>query len=554
MKTLSLSNQADSGSFTRRQKIWTLAGVMIGMLLSALDQTIVGTAMPRIIADLNGFNQYTWVTSIYMITSAVTVPIVGKLCDMYGRKIFYIAGIGIFTAFSLASGLSQTMTQLIVFRGFQGIGGGIMMTNAFIVIADIFPPEERGKYQGLLTSVFSFASVIGPSTGGFLTDNISWHWVFFINVPLGILAILIFVRFFPAFETGGRKHKIDFTGLTALVLTVVPAMLALSWGGVDYAWGSPQIIGILVFAAVMLGVFLFVESRAPEPILPLSLFKIRIVAISNLISFLTGMGMFGAIIFIPLFFQGVLGASATASGNMQIPMSIAVMITSIIGGRIIAQRENYRVMGIVSMGLICLGIFLLSRLTTASHYWNVILDIIVVGFGLGISIPVFTIAIQNNVPYRVLGVATSSATFIRSFGGAVGLAVLGSIMNNRFLAAFINQIPDSVANSIPTDELMAIGHNPQALVNPAAQAQLKDMLSGPGIDATLFDRVIQTLHGALASAIAEAFFVGFLILLIGLVAAFFLKGQAVREDVITSLDQDNPEGPPPRKSVNTTAP
>jgi EmrB/QacA subfamily drug resistance transporter len=518
------SASVNSLSLSRQQVVWTLAGVMLAMLLSALDQTVVGTAMPRIIADLGGFNQYTWVTSIYMITSAVTVPIVGNLSDMYGRKIFYVLGIGIFVAFSLACGLSQNMTELIIFRGFQGIGGGIMMTNAFTVIADIFPPNERGKYQGLLTSVFSFASVVGPTTGGFLTDNVSWHWVFFINVPLGALAILIFIKFFPKFQADNLKHTIDFPGVAALILTVVPAMLALSWGGVTYSWGSPQIIGMFVFTVVMLGVFLFLENRAPEPIIPLSLFKSRIVAISNLTSFLTGLGMFGAIIFIPLYLQGVLGASATASGNMQIPMSIAVMVTSIIAGQLLSRRGgHYRVMGVISMALICLGMFLLSRLTTGSHYWNVIVDIIIIGFGMGISIPVFTIAIQNSVPYSVLGVATSSSTFIRSFGGAVGLAILGSIMNNRFLAAFINQIPETVKNTIPMDDLTAMAHNPQALVNPAAQAQLKEMLSQPGMGTTVFDQVMQTLHQALSSAISEAFLIGFAILLIGLVAAFFLK-------------------------------
>jgi hypothetical protein len=338
---------------------------------------------------------------------------------------------------------------------------------------------------------------------------------------------LIFFKFFPGFQADNLKHTIDFPGVAALILTVVPAMLALSWGGVDYSWDSPQIIGMFAFTAVMLCTFLFLESRAPEPIIPLSLFKSRIVAISNVTSFLTGMGMFGAIIFIPLYLQGVLGASATASGNMQIPQSIAVMVTSIIAGQLISRRGgHYRVMGVISMGLICLGMFLLSRLTTASHYWNVILDIIIIGFGMGISIPVFTIAIQNNVPYSMLGVATSSSTFIRSFGGAVGLAILGSIMNNRFLAAFIDQIPETVKNAIPLDDLTAMAHNPQALVNPAAQAQLKEMLSQPGTGTTVFDQVMQTLHQALSSAISEAFLIGFAILLIGLVAAFFLNEKA----------------------------
>jgi EmrB/QacA subfamily drug resistance transporter len=529
MNANNTSIPAYSRSLTKRQVIGTMAGVMVAMLLSALDQTVVGVAMPRIVADLGGFNQYTWATSIYMITSAVTIPIVGKLSDMYGRKIFYVIGIVVFTLASLACGLSNTMTMLIVFRGIQGIGGGIMMTNSFTVIADVFPPGERAKYQGLLTAVFSFASVIGPTTGGFLTDNISWHWIFFINIPIGAIAVSIFIKFFPGFRTDNVKHSIDVPGVIALVLIVVPAMLALSWGGVKYDWGSPRIIGMLVFAAVMLLLFLFLEHRAAEPIIPLYLFKNRIVAISNVTSFLTGMGMFGAITFIPLFLQGVLGASATASGNMQIPQSIAVMIASIVTGQLISRLGRYRLFGVISMIIICTGMFSLSRLDINSHYWQVILFNIIIGFGLGTTMPVFTIAIQNSVPYNLLGVATSSNTFIRSFGGSIGLAVMGSIMNNRFLAAFTGSIPDAVRNDVSMDELTALAHNPQALVNPAAQQQLKEMLTRPGTGANVFDQVMLTLRESLSSAISDAFLIGFMILMIGLIAAFFFKGKVSHE-------------------------
>ena len=516
-----------SQALSHQQVFWTLAGVMIAMLLSALDQTIVGTAMPRIIADLGGFSQYTWATSIYMITSAITVPIVGKLSDMYGRKIFYIIGIGIFATFSLACGLSQNMIELIVFRGLQGIGGGIMMTNAFTVIADIFPPEKRGKYQGLLSSVWSFASVIGPSTGGFLTDSISWHWVFFINIPISAAAIIIFIKFFPGFQRDSSKHVVDYSGVAAMILMVMPAMVALSLGGVDYKWGSPQIIGMFCMTGVMFIVFLFIEKKAKEPIIPLSLFKSRAVSIANLASFLMGTGMFGCLVFIPLFLQGVLGASATASGNMQIPQSIAVMITSIIAGQIISRKNPpYRLLGVISMFLISLGMYLLSRLSTASAYWEVIVDIIIIGLGMGITMPVFTLVIQNSVPYSELGVATSTNSFFRSFGGAMGMSVLGAIMNNHFMPVFISQIPDTVKNAVPMDQLTAIAQNPQSLVNPQAQAQLQSLLTQPGMEPTIFSSVIQSLQTALSSAITRAFFIGFIVLLAGLVASFFLKPKA----------------------------
>jgi EmrB/QacA subfamily drug resistance transporter len=529
MNTNTPKSPTHGTALSRKQVRWTLAGVMIGMLIGALDQTIVSPAMPRIVADLNGFSQYAWVTSIYMITSAITIPIVGKLSDMYGRKIFYIIGIAIFMASSLACGLSQTMTQLIVFRGFQGIGGGVLMTNAFTVIADLFPPNERGKYQGLLTAVFSFASVIGPTAGGYLTDNASWHWVFLINVPVCLIAIMIFLKFFPNLKPETIKHKIDYYGASALILFIAPAMLALSWGGVEYAWGSTLITGLFIFAAVMLGVFLFIESRAAEPIVPLSLFKSRTVTISNAVSFLTGMGMFGSTVFIPLFLQGVLGASATLSGNLQIPQSIAVMITSIITGQLISRGISNRILGITATGIICAGLFLLSQMSPASQYWQVVLFNILIGLGLGISFPVFTLAIQNEVDHKVLGVATSTNTFLRNFGGAVGLAILGAVMNNRFISAFIGQIPDNVKNSVPMNELTAMAHNPQALVSAGAQAQLKEILTQPGIDASIFDQVMKLLQEAMSSAIGRVFFIGFLVLLAGLVISFFLKDKKSKE-------------------------
>jgi EmrB/QacA subfamily drug resistance transporter len=429
---------------TKQQIKWSMAGVMIAMLLSALDQTVVSTAMPHIVADLQGFNLYAWVSSIYMITSAIAIPIAGKLSDIYGRRVFYLIGVSIFLAFSLSCGLSQNMTELVVFRAFQGIGGGIMMTNAFTVIADIFPPNERGKYQGLLSACCSVASVIGPTTGGFLTDKISWNWVFFINIPIGLVAIFIFVKFFPAFKMEKVKHNIDYLGVAALILVIAPAMLILSWGGVDYTWNSPLIIAMLVFVAVMLETFLIIESRAKEAIIPLSLFKSRIVSIANVMSFLTVMGMFGAMAFIPLFLQGVLGASATLSGNVQIPQSIAVMIASLIAGQFISRvGRDYRLMAAIAMGLICTGMFLLSRLTPASAYWRVIISNITIGLGMCITMPIFTLSIQNSVPYKILGVATSSNTFIHSFGGSIGMAIMGSIVNNRFFSWRTTRRPSS---------------------------------------------------------------------------------------------------------------
>jgi EmrB/QacA subfamily drug resistance transporter len=529
---MGLSNTAKVASLSslpRKQVMITLAGVMLAMFLSSLDQTVVGTAMPRIIVDLGGFNQYTWVTTAYIITSAVTVPIVGKLTDMYGRKPFYIAGIFIFILASLACGLSHTMNQIIIFRGVQGIGAGIMMANAFTVIGDLFSPVERGKYQGYMAGVFGLSSVIGPTIGGYLTDSLSWHWVFFVNIPLGLVVIFLFFRFFPHLRPDNLNHSIDFPGLTGLVLTVVPLMLALTWGGTEYAWGSPQIIGMFAFAAIALAAFLRIESRAKEPIIPLSLFKNRIVAVSQLVIFLTGIGMFGGIIFIPLFFQGILGASATQSGNFLIPMMIGVISGSIVSGQMLARAGgHYRILGILGTAVMAVGLFLLSRMTADTAYATVVAYTVVTGLGLGVTMPVFTIAVQNAVPHAQLGVATSATAFFRSIGGSVGLAVLGSVLNNRFSSVLLGDIPSQLQNAIPAQQLAAFVKNPQALINPAAQTQLKDQLTqlaGPGA----YDQLLQGTRHALATAMSEAFLIGMFIVIVGLALTFFVKEIPLRK-------------------------
>jgi EmrB/QacA subfamily drug resistance transporter len=386
-------------SLTRQQVVITMAGAMLAMFLASLDQTVVGTAMPRIITDLSGFTHYTWVTTAYLVASTVTLPITGKLTDMYGRKWFYTCGIGIFVIGSLLSGLSQSMTQLIIFRGFQGIGAGIIMAIAFIIIGDLFPPSERGKYQGLMTGVFGISSVIGPTLGGFITDNLSWHWVFFINIPLGIIIIGLFIFFFPNFRPDNLKHKIDYPGVVTMILAVVPVMLALSWGGVDYPWISVLIIGMFVFSAVMIALFLIIESISEEPLIPLWIFKNRIVSVSSVVIFITGFGMFGSIIFVPLYFQGVLGLSATASGSFLTPMMLGVVAGSIISGQVLSRTGgHYRIQGMVGLAIMALGMGLLSGMTVESSYARAVFDISLTGFGMGIAIPIFVIAVQNAVP------------------------------------------------------------------------------------------------------------------------------------------------------------
>lgn len=531
-------------SLPRRQVVVTFAGVMLAMFLSSLDQTIVGTAMPRIISDLGGFSHYTWVTTAYVIASAVTIPITGKLIDMYGRKRFYIGGLVVFVLASFLCGLSSTMTQIIVFRGVQGIGAGIMMANAFTVVGDLFPPAERGKYQGFTSGTFGLASIIGPTLGGYITDTLSWHWVFFVNIPLGLVLILLFVFFFPNYRPDDLKHNVDYPGLATLILTVVPAMLALSWGGVEYPWSSPQIIGMFSFSLVMLGLFLMIESRSEEPIIPLSLFKNRIVAISEIVIFFTGMAMFGGIIFIPLFFQGVLGTTATASGNFLTPMMLGMVVGSIISGQFLSRAGgHYRIQGAIGIAIMGAGFALLSRMTVETSYTNAMMRIVITGFGLGITLPLYTIAVQNAVSYNLLGVATSSTAFFRSIGGAVGLGILGSVMNNRFVPSLISRLPASVKDMLPSDMLASLVRNPQALVSPEAQAQLQGFLAQMGLQGSaIFEQILQALRQALDSALSQVFLIALFMLIFAFVANLFIKEIPLRK-------QHTAVGLPPDREV-----
>ena len=518
-------------SLPRKVVFTTFVGVLLAMFLSSLDQTIVGTAMPKVIAELGGFAHYTWVTTAYLIASTVVVPITGKLTDIYGRKWFYIAGIIIFMIGSLLSGLSQSMLQLICFRAFQGIGAGIMMANAFTVIADLFAPAERGKYQGFITGVFGLSSIIGPTLGGFITDRFSWHWVFLINIPLAILIVVLFIFFFPQLKRDSLKHRIDWAGITTLILTVVPAMLALTWGGVEYPWISIQIIGIFLFALVMLGIFIVVEKRHAEPIIPINLFANPIISVSLGISFLSGMCMFGGIIFIPLFFQGVLGLSATTSGSFLTPMMLGQVSGSLLSGQLLSRAGgHYRIQGIFGLGIMAVGLFLLSRMTASTPYSAAVINIVVMGFGLGITMPLYTIAVQNAVPYNVLGAATSTVAFSRTIGGSFGLAVFGTIMTNNFAASFLTRIPEMLKSVIPLSTLSAMASNPQVLLSPDAQNQIKNLLSPLGAQGTTaYNQLLKALRQSLDSALAQVFLIGLVIILIAFILNFFLREIPLRK-------------------------
>jgi EmrB/QacA subfamily drug resistance transporter len=528
-------------SLTRQQRTITLVGALLSMFMSSLNQTVIGTAMPRIIIELGGFAHYTWVATGFMITSTITVPIVGKLSDLYGRKRFYLIGQGIFIIGALLSGFSQTMTQLILFRGFQGIGAGMMMANTVAITADLFPPAERGKYSGMMTGIMGISSIIGPTLGGFITDVLSWHWVFWVNIPLGLLVVVLVFFFFPDLRPDDLKPRVDFLGVAAFILALVPAMLALSWGGVEQPWISIPILGLLAFSLIMGILFLVIEKRSPEPLIPLSLYKNQIFKIAQIIIFLMGMGMFGSMIFIPLFFQGVLGASATISGSFMTPMMLGLVVGSFTSGQFLSRAGgHYRLQGMIGLGAMVAGLGLISRMTPQTGFTQAVINIILTGVGIGIIMPCYTIAVQNSVPYRLMGTASSLMVFARSIGGTLGLAVLGAVMNNRFTYYFLHHLPPAVKTMVTAEQITGMAKNPQALVSPKAQMQLKALFAGFGSQGPAWsDQILQTMRQALAFAISQVFTIALGLILIGFVANFFIKEIPLRRQHDLSKSANN---------------
>lgn len=508
----------------RRQVILTMVGLLMALFLAALDQTIVSTAMPRIIADLGGFDRYTWVTTAYLVASTVAVPIVGRLTDIYGRKIFFIGGISVFILGSVLAGMSESMTQLIAFRAIQGLGGGVIMANSFVAIADLFPPEERGKFQGFLGVVFGMSSVIGPTLGGFITDNFSWSWIFLINVPIGVPVLLLIAWLFPKITPEVESRKLDYAGMVTLILAVTPILLALSWGGVQYAWVSPQVLGFLAFGLVMGIAFIVIESRTESPIMPLEIYRNQMVAVSLIATFLTGFGMFGAIIFIPLFFQGVLGASATSSGSFLTPMMLGIVFGATLSGQLLSRTGgHYRVQAIIGTGLMMLGAILISTMNPETSFPRAVGYIIILGVGLGTTFPTFTLSVQNSVPFRLMGISTSALQFYRSIGGMLGLAILGSVMAGRFASKLEDTVPENISAALPPGQLDDIKDNPQALIDPSAVDRLSAGFAQAGPDgARLVETLLGSLKSALAGAISDVFILASVVLALSLVVSLFL--------------------------------
>ncbi len=448
-----------------KSKLVIMLSVLSGLSLAALDQTIVSTSLPKIVESLGGIHLLSWVVSSYLLASTATIIIYGKLSDIYGRKPLFILGIAIFLFGSVLCGFSKNILELIVFRAIQGIGGGAIMVNSLAIIGDLFSPAERGKWQGLIGAVWGFASITGPPLGGFLTDYASWHWVFFINVPIGFVSMAILSKFLPATKGRGIKN-IDYAGSAVLVAAITSLMLGLLVGGNYYPWFSFQTIGLFASSLALFLLFKKVEGRAKEPVLHFELFKNRIFTVSVITAFITSVGMFGAITFMPVFVQGALGETATSSGIIMIPMTVSSIIASTIAGQLISRTGKYKMLAVAGMAIATLGMALLSIAGINTTHTELIVDMVLVGTGIGITFPLFLIVVQNTFDHSKLGVVTASLQFFRSMGGLFGVTIFGTIMvillNGQLAGAGVSvKNPDSLFDSsllstLTTDQLLSL--------------------------------------------------------------------------------------------------
>ncbi|WTW95294.1 MFS transporter [Streptomycetaceae bacterium NBC_01309] len=517
---------AAPASAPQEQKLWLIfTGLMLGMLVAALDQTIVSTALPTIVGDLGGLDHLSWVVTAYLLASTVSTPLWGKLGDLVGRKRLFQASIVIFLIGSALCGIAQNMTELIAFRGLQGLGGGGLMVLSQAIIGDVVPPRERGRYTGLFGAVFGVTSVAGPLLGGFFVDNLSWRWVFYINLPIGAIALVV-VAFALHTHEVRKRPTIDYWGIVLLAGATTCLVLLSTFGGSMYPWVSAEIFGLGAAAVVLLGAFIMVERKASEPVLPLHLFRQPIFSTTSAIGFVVGFAMMGALSFLPLFMQVVNGASATESGLRLLPMMIGLLITSIGSGQLITRWGHYKIFPIVGTAVMAVGMFLLSRMDEYTTTAASSLYMLVFGLGLGLVMQVIVLAVQNSVDYKDLGVATSGATFFRSIGGSFGVAIFGSVFNSR--------LTDNLANASelqlpPGVDPKTVGSSPEALKE-------------------LPEATRQGFVHAYANALQDVFLIASIVVILAFVLSLMLKEIPLRRTTEGS-DALDPYRPTARTSV-----
>jgi EmrB/QacA subfamily drug resistance transporter len=493
---------------TRSARILATVGVALALFLAALDQTIVGTALPRIVSDLNGLDYFAWVATAYLVSSTILTPIAGKLGDLFGRKPFLLAGMIGFVIASALCGQAQNMAELVAFRALQGVFGGVLFASVFATIADLYSPAQRARLQGVFAGIFGIASVVGPVVGGYLTDNLSWRWVFYVNVPVGILAIAVVFFTLPSVRHSASWRDIDFAGAFTLAATLVPLLLALSITR-DHEFTSPEVIGLLLVAAVMGVIFFVIERRDPHPVVPFDLWKNPTFAVSTAIGFLLGFAMFGAILFVGLVYQGVLGLPATNSGLLITPLMAGLIISSLITGQLMVRMRRYRYLGTVGAALLVIGLYLLSQVTVGTPEIEVVRALVLVGLGVGVGMPLYLNATQSAVDPRYLGVVSSQIQFWRNIGSTVGVAILGAVLSHELTQRIVAAIPPQFAGAIPANG------NAQAIFEPSVMQRIPPP-------------VLEAIRGALASSLHDIFAIAAGVAGLAVVLSVFLQEVPIR--------------------------
>ncbi|HXR64797.1 MAG TPA: MDR family MFS transporter [Ktedonobacteraceae bacterium] len=520
--------------YGRREVITTMIGLLLIMFLGTLDQTITATALPRIVGDLRNFGLATWITTIYLVIATVTIPIYGKLSDQFGRKPILFTGLGIFLVGSMLSGLAQTMMQLIVFRAFQALGDGALIPIASAVVGDLFLPRERAKWMGIATSAYGVATIVGPILGGWLTDHASWRWIFYVNVPVGLIILPILIFVMPALRRNKRNVTVDYMGALLLILGTVPLLLGFSWAGSQYSWLSPQVLGLFGCALLSLVVFLWyearLEKRGQEPILEPSLFRksARIFSVAMAMSLLLGMCTYGGAFYVPFFLQGVVGVSVTNSGLLLIPFALASVAGAAAAGILMGVLGKYKWQTILGVMIAIVGFLLLLQLNINSSSAQVTLGMVVVGLGLGTGMAIYTTVTQNALPDKK-GQVSAAVTFFRQIGGSIGLAAMGSVMNATYLPAFLGAVPAQLQRAMPSS-VLSIFENPSNLLEgPGVLAQIQAGFATRGPQGTAaFEQLLVATKTGLTQGVHNVFLICLVVMLVAFAVIWFLREQPLR--------------------------
>ena len=501
---------------------------MLAMFISAISQTLVVTAMPQIMVELGGFDRYTWGSTSYLLASIVVTPIAGRLTDIYGPKIFFIVGGAIFILGTVFGGLSQTMGQVIVCRGIQGIGGGIMMITCFVAIAYLLPSQQRAKPQGALSAVLALAWVIGPPLGGAISDGLSWRWVFWLNIPVCVVMLLLIMRTFPRVTLEVKDRRLDYPGMFTLTAAVGLLALGLSLGGAYHAWDSPLIMALLVLGAAMVLAFVVVQFRSEAPIMPLEIYRIRMVTTCVVVSLITGFGLYATMMLTPLALQVILHLSPTGSGGLFTPLLVGLIVGAFASGQLLSiTGQRYRIHTIVGAVLMVVGLYMISTLQDDTAFAQVAVFASVYGVGTGVVLAATTLAVQNSVPRSVLGASTAALHFYRQVGGLLGLSLLGALLTQRFASKLSESVADGVLDALPSAAMGPVEHHPHALLDPAAIGALS-----AGGDGSKAEEVLHSiLHDALSAALGEVFIIAAAVVVLCLVASLFIPPGGERRAV-----------------------